>query len=175
VPALTPIFLGNLLASPYGHIEAERAVRRVCVVAGLLLLSALAIAAQRGSLSLNLLTIHQSHPSSASIIVDALAGVIFLLCLPMLRPTASWDWFHGAPEFVAGASTDLTGADLALLRLSAALQPLASASLLASLFILPFIPGGWLPQVGAYLATLVLSSVFSGLVSQGRDGYSFAR
>ncbi len=174
LPTLTPIFLGNLLASPYGRIVAERVVRRVGVVTGLLLLSVLAIAAQRGSLSLSLLSIRQTHPSAASVLVDALAGLLFLLCLPALLPQARWGLFRGRPELLAGPYTDLTGADLALVQLSAALQPIAAGSLLASLFILPFVPGGLL-QVLVYLATLLLSSVFFGLVSRGSGSYSFAR
>ncbi|HLV97555.1 MAG TPA: NADH-quinone oxidoreductase subunit H [Ktedonobacterales bacterium] len=174
LPTLTPIFLGNLLASPYGRIEASRAVRRVGVTTALLLLGILAIVAQRGSLSLNLLTIQQTHPSVASILVDALAGLIFLLCLPALLPVASWGPSRGEPLLVAGIATDLTGADLALLHLGAALQPIAAGSLLAGLFILPFVPGG-LPQIIVYLATLLLGSVFVGLVSRAKAGYSFAR
>lgn len=175
LPALLPIFLGNLLASPYGRIVARRAIRRVGVMTALLLLSTLAIAAQRGSLSLSLLTVRQTHPSAASISLDALAGLIFLLCLPALLPQARWGLFHGSPELLAGAATDLTGADLALLHLSAAWQPIAAGSLLASLFILPYVPGGLAAQIGVYLATLLLSSLFAGLVSRGSAGYSFAR
>jgi formate hydrogenlyase subunit 4 len=175
LPLFAPLFLGNLLASPYARIAARRAVRRVGVTAGLLLLSTLAIAAQRGSLSLALLTVQQTHPHAASIIVDALAGLIFLLCLPALMPPAHWRQFHGSPELIAGPATDLTGADLALLQLGAALQRVAAGSLLASLFILPYVPGGPLAQAGVYLATLVLSSLLVGLVSRGSGAYSFAR
>jgi NADH-quinone oxidoreductase subunit H len=175
LPALAPMFLGSLLASPYGRIEASRAARRVGVTTGFLLLSALAIAAQRGSLSLNGLAVQQAHPGAASILVDALAGLIFLLCLPAIAPRAGWGPFQGAPLLLAGAATDLTGADLALLHLGAIVQPIASASLLASLFILPFVPGGWPAQVAAYLATLLLGSVFVGLVGRAGAGYSFAR
>lgn len=175
LPLLAPIFLGSLLASPYARIAAQRAVRRFGVIAGLLLLSTLALAAQRGSLSLALLTVQQPHPQAASIILDALAGLIFLLCLPALMPLASWSGFQGSPELIAGPFTDLTGADLALLQLGAALQRVAAGSLLASLFILPYVPGGPLAQAGVYPATLALSSVFVGLVSRGGGAYSFAR
>ncbi|HEY7347974.1 MAG TPA: NADH-quinone oxidoreductase subunit H [Ktedonobacterales bacterium] len=175
LPALAPVFLGNLLASPYGRVAAQRAVRRAALLAALLLLSALAIAAQRGSLSLALLTTPQSHPSAANIILDALAGLIFLLCLPALIPQPAWGIFQSSPELIAGPYTDLTGADLALMQLSATLQQIAAASLLASLFILPYVPGGSLAQVVVYLITLLLSSLVIGLLRWGRASYSFAR
>jgi formate hydrogenlyase subunit 4 len=175
LPGLAPLFLGNLLASPYGRIAARRATRRVGVITGLLLLSTLAMAAQRGSLSLSLLTAQQAHPGASSIILDVLAGLIFLFCLPALVPQAAAGLFRGSLELIAGPFTDLTGADLALMQLSAALQPLAAASLLASLFILPYIPDGPLAQAGVYLATLLLSSVCVGLISWKGGSYSFAR
>jgi formate hydrogenlyase subunit 4 len=175
LPALAPIFLGHLLASPYGRIAARHATRRVALLIGLLLLSTLAIAAQRGSLNLSLLTIRQAHPSVASIVLDALAGLIFLLCLPTLIPQARWGLFHGRPALIAGPYTDLTGADLALMQASAALQQVAAASLLASLFILPYVPGGAPAQAAVYLAVLLFSSLFSGLVGRDHAVYSFAR
>lgn len=175
LPVLAPLFLGNLLASPYGRTAARYAMRRIAPLIGLLLLSTLAIAAQRGSLSLSLLTVRQVHPSTASIVLDVLAGLIFLLCLPALIPPARWGLFHGSPALIAGPYTDLTGTDLALMQASAALQQVAAASLLASLFILPYVPGGPLAQAAVYLATLLFSSLFSGLVSPDNAAYSFAR
>lgn len=174
LPTLAPAVLGYVLASPYGRIAARRALPRIAVLTGLLLLSTLAIAAQRGSLSLSLLAVQQTHFSAASIILDMLAGLIFFLCLPALTPRVAGTW-HNSPELIAGPYTDLTGADLALLHLSAALQTLASGSLLASLFILPYVPGGPLAQLGIYLATLVVSSLSIGLVNRRSVGYSFAR
>ncbi len=175
LPALAPFFLGNLLASPYGRIAARRGMRRFGITAGLLLLSVLAVAAQRGALSLALLTVQQTHPTAVSIILDTLAGLIFLLCLPALIPQASGSLFPSSPELIAGPDTDLTGADLALMQLSAALQHVAAASLLASLFILPHVPGGALAQVAVYLLALLLSGLYTGLVKPGSAGYSFAR
>jgi formate hydrogenlyase subunit 4 len=176
LPMLAPIALGYVLASPYGHIAARRATPRLVVLTGLLLVSTLAVAAQRGSLSLSLLSIQQTHPSAASIILDLLAGLLFLLCLPALIPQAAAGAGGGSPELIAGPTTDLTGADLALLRLSAAAQVVAAGSLLASLFILPYVPGGLLAQLGSYLATLIVSSLFVGLVTRHDiAGYSFAR
>ena len=175
LPALAPLFLGNLLASPYGRTAAQRATRRAGLLIALLLLSTLAVAAQRGALSLGILTFPQAHPSPASVILDMLAGLLFLLCLPALIPQVRWGLFAGSLELIAGPSTDLTGADLALLQLSAALQRVAAGSLLAALFILPFIPGGPVPQVIIYLATLLLSGLLVGLVGRAGGGYSFAR
>ncbi len=174
LPTLAPVFLGSLLASPYGRIAARRAVPRVVLVMALLLLSALAIATARGSLSLSALTGQQAHPSASGVVVDALAGLIFLCCLPALLPQTG-GFFQRSPELVAGPYTDLTGADLALLQASAALQQVAAASLLAALFILPYVPGGLAAQIGVYLITLLLSSLFIGLVKRGGVAYSFAR
>jgi formate hydrogenlyase subunit 4 len=173
LPALAPIFLGNLLPSPYGRIAARRALPRLGVLGGLLLLSTLAIVAQRASLSLSALTAQQTHPTVTSVTVDVVAGLIFLLCLPTIIPSPKWDMFHSSPELLAGPYTDLTGADLALLQLSATLQPIAAASLLASLFILPYVPGGALAQIATYLLILLLSSLYIGLVNRGRAGLLF--
>ncbi len=175
LPALAPIFLGFLIQSPYGRIAARRATRRAVVLIALLLLSALAIAAQRGSLSLSVLTIQQAHPSSASVVLAALAGLLFFLCLPALLPQARWGLFRGQPELVAGPYTDLTGADLALLQLGAAVQQIAAGSLLASVFILPFVPGGAAAQVIVYLATLLLCGLVMSVARWSSGVYSFAR
>jgi len=175
LPSLAPIFLGNLLPSPYGRVAAQRAIRRAGVLIALLLLSMLAIAAQRGSLSLSLLTIQQSHPSPASVILDALAGLLFCLCLPALLPQAKWGLFRDKPELVAGPYTDLTGADLALLQLGAAVQQIAAGSLLASVFILPFVPGVAAVQVVFYLATLFLCGLVMSVARWSSGVYSFAR
>ncbi len=175
LPALAPVVLGLVLASPYGRIAAHRTLPRIGVLTGLLLLSTLAIAAQRGSLSLSLLAVQQSHLSVASILLDLIAGLLFLLCLPGLLPHAAGLW-RSSPELLAGPYTDLAGADLALLHLGTALQIIAAGSLLASLFILPYVPGGLLAQLGVYLATLLFSGLFVGLVNgRGSTGYSFAR
>jgi formate hydrogenlyase subunit 4 len=107
--------------------------------------------------------------------VDILAGLLFLLCLPALLPPATWGLFSGSPELIVGPYTDLTGASLALMLLGAALQRVAAGSLLAALFVLPFVPGGPIPQVAAYLAALLLSSLFAGFTSGISKGYSFAR
>ncbi len=175
LPVLTPLFLGELLPSPYGRIAARRAARRVGFLFGWLLISTLAIAAQRGSLSLNILTLQQLHPSPASVIIDILAGLLFLLCLPALLPPATWGFFSGSPELIAGPYTDLTSASLALMLLSAALQRVAAGSLLAVLFVLPFVTGGPIAQVATYLATLLFSSFFAGFASGVSKRYSFAR
>lgn len=133
LPRLAPVFLGNLLALPYARILAQRTSRRVGVIAGLLLLGVLALAAQRGSLSLALLTIQQTQPEAINSMLDALAGLIFLLCLPALIPLANWNGFHGSSKLIAGPSTDLAGADLVLVPLGAALQRVAAGSNMASI------------------------------------------
>lgn len=175
LPALMPLFLGELLASPYGHIAARRATWRAGALISLLLLSALTVAAQRGSLSLSILTLQQLHPPAVSIVLNALAGLLFLLCVPALLPPAKWGLFSGPLELVAGPFTDLTGADLALMQLGAALQRVAAGSVLAALFILPYVPGGPIAQIPVYLATLLLSSLFAGFASGVSRRYSFAR
>ncbi|SRR5579885_95378 len=175
LPVLMPLFLGELLASPYGRIAARREVWRCGLLIGGLLLSTLTIVVQRGALSLSILTLQQLHPSPASVMVNILAGLLFLLCLPALLPPATWGLFSGSPELIAGAYTDLTGAGLALMLLSAALQRVAAGSLLAALFVLPFVTNGLIAQVAAYLATLLFSSLFAGFASGVSKRYSFAR
>ncbi len=175
LPALTPFFLGTLQASPYARLVAQRALLRSAVLIALTLLSALAIAAQRGVLDLSILGATQTHPTPASVALDIVAGLIFWFCLPALIPPARWGLFHGDMTFVAGPYTDLTGADLALLQLSAALQRVAAGSFLALVFVLPFAPGNPAAQVIVYLVTLLLSGLWVGFAAGISRRYSFAR
>ncbi len=161
--ALMPVFWGELLPSPYGRVAARRSLRRSAWLIALALLSLLAIAAERHTLNLGTLAAHQAHPTTTSITLDILAGLLFFCCLPALIPHVRWGLFHGEPALIAGPYTDLTGADLALLQLGTALQRVAAGSLLAGVFILPFIPASPAPQGMIYLATLLTSSLWASL------------
>jgi len=161
LPALMPFFLGLMQASPYARLAAQRAVQRSILLCALMLLSALAIGAERGALSLGALAAPQSHPTTASIIVDLAAGLLFWLCLPALLPPARWSLFSSDLILLAGPYTDLSGADLALLQLSTALQRVAAGSFLAIVFILPFVPNNSAVQVIIYLATLLISTLWA--------------
>ncbi len=173
LPALAPFVLGQLIRSPLARIAAARATRRTLVLMGGILLSTLAVAAQRGALDLSILALQQARPTAASVTVDALAGLLFCVCLPALLARRPWGWFQHDLELIAGPFTDLAGADLALVQLGALAQQVAALSLLAVLYILPFVPGGTAAQVAVYLATLLLGAALVGL-ARGRR-YSFAR
>ena len=175
LPALTPFFLGQLQQSPYARRAAQGTLLRSAGLIALTLLSALAVAAQRGMLDLSIIGAIQTHPTTASVALDIVAGLIFWFCLPALIPPARWGLFSGDVTFIAGPSTDLTGADLALLQLSAALQRVAAGSFLALLFILPFAPSNPVAQVVVYLATLLVSGLWIGLAAGISRCYSFAR
>lgn len=175
LPALTPFFLGQLQQSPYARRVAQRALLRSAGLIALMLLSALAVAAQRGALDLGIIGATQTHPTTASVALDIVAGLIFWFCLPALIPPARWSLFSGDLTFIAGPYTDLTGADLALLQLSAALQRVAAGSFLALVFILPFAPRNPAAQVIIYLVTLLVSGLWVGLAAGISRRYSFAR
>jgi formate hydrogenlyase subunit 4 len=175
LPALTPFFLGALQTSPYARRVAQTTLLRSAGLIALTLLSTLAVAAQRGVLDLRILGTTQTHPTPASIALDIVAGLIFWFCLPVLIPPARWGLFSGDVTFIAGPYTDLTGADLALLQLSAALQRVAAGSFLALVFILPFAPSNPVAQVIVYLVTLLLSGLWVGLAAGISRHYSFAR
>jgi NADH-quinone oxidoreductase subunit H len=178
LPALMPFFLGMVQASPYARLAAQRALPRSILLMALTLLSALAAAAERRALTLSALAAPQAHPTTASIVLDLLAGLLFWLCLPALLPPARWRQLSGDPALLAGPYTDLAGADLALLQLSAALQRIATASFLAVVFILPFAPDNPALQIIIYLATLLISALWAAIAAgliQRRRRYSFAR
>lgn len=175
LPALTPYLLGQAQQSPYARQVAQRAVLRSAGLIALTLLSTLAVAAQRGALNLGAIAAAQTHPTTASIALDIVAGLIFWFCLPMLIPPARWGLFRGDLTYIAGPYTDLTGADLALLQLSAALQRVTAGSFLALVFILPFAPRNPAAQVIAYLVTLLISGLWVGLAAGISRRYSFAR
>lgn len=174
LPALAPFVLGHLLRSPLARISAERATRRTFALIGGVLLSTLAVAAQRGSLDLGVLALPQARPTAASVIVNALAGLLFCICLPALLARRPWGWFRPDLEFIAGPYIDLAGADLTLVLLGALAQQVAALSLLAVLYILPYVPGGNAVQIAVYLATLLLGAALVGLARASRR-YSFAR
>lgn len=175
LPALTPFLLGTLQTSPYARRAAQATLLRSAGVIALTLLSALAVAAQRGVLDLRILGTTQTHPTPASVALDIVAGLIFWFCLPALIPPSRWGLFSGDVTFIAGPYTDLTGADLALLHLSAALQRVTAGSFLALVFVLPFAPDNPVAQVIVYLVTLLLSGLWVGLAGGISRRYSFAR
>lgn len=175
LPALTPFFLGQLQQSPYARRVAQHTLLRSAGLIALTLLSTLAIAAQRGALNLGAIAAAQVHPTTASVALDIVAGLIFWCCLPALVPPARWGLFRGDLTYIAGSYTDLTGADLALLQLSAALQRVAAGSFLALVFILPFAPRNPAAQVIVYLAALLVSGLWVGLAAAISRRYSFAR
>ena len=175
LPALTPFFLGALQGSPYARRVAQRTLLRSAGLIALALLSTLAIAAQRGALNLGAIAAAQTHPTAASVALDIVAGLIFWFCLPTLIPPARWGLFSSDLTFIAGPYTDLTGADLALLQLSAALQRVTTGSFLALVFILPFTPRNPAAQVIVYLVTLLVSGLWVGLAAGISRRYSFAR
>jgi formate hydrogenlyase subunit 4 len=174
LPALAPFLLGHLLRSPLARIAAARATRSAVLLAFGVLLSTLAVAAQRGSLDLSVLVAQQARLTTASVTLDVLAGLLFCICLPALLARQPWGWFRSDLELMAGPFTDLAGADLALLQLGALGQQVAALSLLAVLYILPFVPGGLAAQLAAYLVTLLISAALVGL-ARGSRSYSFAR
>jgi formate hydrogenlyase subunit 4 len=174
LPALMPFVLGHLIHSPLAQIAAERATRRAFLLIGGVLLSTLAVAAQRGSLDLSVLVAQQSHPTAASVTLAVLAGLLFYACLPALLARQPWGWFQRDLQVIAGLFTDLAGADLALLQLGALGQQVAVISLPAVLYILPFVPGGEATHLAVYLATLVVGAALTGL-ARGSRRYSFAR
>lgn len=175
LPALTPFLLGQGQLSPHARWAAQRLLLRSAGLIALTLLSTLAVAAQRGALNLEAIAAAQTHPTTASIVLDIIAGLIFWCCLPALIPPARWGLFRGDLTSVAGPYTDLTGADLALLQLSAALQRVAAGSFLALVFILPFAPRNPAAQVIVYLVTLLLCGLWIGLAAGISRRYSFAR
>ncbi len=173
LPALAPLVLGHLLHSSPARIAAARATRPALLLICGVLLSTLAVAAERGSLDLSVLAAQQTHPT-ASVTVDVLAGLLFCICLPVLLARRPWGWFRHDLEVMAGPFTDLAGADLALVQLGALAQQVAVSSLLAALYILPFVPGGPAVQLAVYLAALLTSAALAGL-ARGTRRYSFAR
>jgi formate hydrogenlyase subunit 4 len=174
LPMLAPVLLGYLIHSPNAQIAAQRATHRTLALLAGMLGSTLAVAAARGSLDLGVLAAYQAHPTPLGDVVDVLAGLLFCACLPALLGQRPWGWFQRDLELLAGPFTDLAGSDLALVQLGVLGQQVAASSVLAVLYIVPFVPGGVVVQVLVYLAVLLGSAALAGL-ARGAALYSFAR
>ncbi len=132
------LFLGWIIPSPFTRLAADRGARLLAGVALPLILAITSLALAHGALTLGdaATTTGQAPFSIIAVILSALT---FLCALPVLAAVAPLRADDGAAELAAGEATDLSGHDLAFLRIGEALQLVACGAFFALAFASPLL------------------------------------
>lgn len=135
---LARLFLGWIIPSPFTRLAADRDARLLAGIALPLVLGITALAQVHGVLTLGdaAATVGQ-YPFNY--LAVGLAALAFLCALPALAARSSLLTADKSSELVAGEATDLTGHDLAFLRIGEAIQLVACAAFFVLAFVSPFI------------------------------------
>ena len=135
---LARLFLGWIIPSPFARLAADRDARLLAGVGLPLVLGITALAQAHGALTLSdAATTQGQYPFNY--LAVGLAAVAFLCALPALAARSTLLSSDKSAELVAGEATDLSGHDLALLRIGEAIQLVACAAFFALAFVSPFI------------------------------------
>lgn len=166
---LARLFLGWIIPSPFSRLAADRGARLLAGVTLPLILGITALGQVRGELTLAAAsaTIGQAPFSLIAVGLGAVAFLVTLPALAALTPLRAAD----ADELAAGEATDLSGHDLAFLRIGEALQLVACSAFFALVFASPFLTRVTNPiaQGVALLVVAILVAVGLG-AWEGRFG-----
>lgn len=135
---LARLFLGWIIPSPFSRMVADRGARMLAGVALPLLLGVTALTQVHGDLTMGDAKVLTGQAPFTYLAV-ALAGIAFLTALPTLAALTPLHAADDASELVAGEATELSGHDLAFLRMGEALQLVACGGFFALAFISPLI------------------------------------
>lgn len=134
---LARLFLGWIVPSPFSRLAADRGARALAGAALPLILGVAALAQVHGELTLgDANTIGQTPFNQLAV---GLGAVAFLIALPTLATLTPLRASDGAAELAAGEGTDLSGHDLAFLRIGETLQLVACAGFFALAFAAPLL------------------------------------
>ena len=135
---LARLFLGWIIPSPFSRLAADRGARLLAGVALPLILGVTALAQVRGDLTQGdaAATIGQAPFNTIAVVLAALA---FLTALPALAALTPLRVADNAVELADGEATDLSGHDLAFLRIGEALQLVACGGFFALAFASPLL------------------------------------
>lgn len=167
---LARLFLGWIIPSPFSRLAADRGARLLAGAALPLVLGVTALAQVHGDLTLGdaATLIGQSPFNYLGVVFGALAFLCALPALAALSPVRTDD--TGA-ELVAGEATDLSGHDLALLRIGEAIQLVACGAFFAVAFVSPLITRITNPVAHGVALLVVAILVAAGLGAwEGRFG-----
>ncbi len=162
LPALLTAIVGSSGGSVYGQLAGSRTFQLLAACGIPYAVAIFGPAIALGKLDLKSIAVADSAPILG---VKALAGLLFLLCLPVilrLRPMAA-----SLGEVLEGITTDLAGPPLALLWLMQWAERLALAMLFAVLFV-PFAYTNPLIFIAAILFVLGIVGIIEALFSQLR-------
>jgi formate hydrogenlyase subunit 4 len=167
---LTRLFLGWIIPSPFSRLAADRGARLLAGVALPLILGVTALAQVHGDLTLGdaATTTGQAPFTYLAVVLGALAFLCALPALAALTPLRAED---NAAELAAGEATDLSGHDLAFLRIGEAIQLVACGGFFALAFVSPLITRITNPIANGVALLVVAIVVALGLgVWEGRFG-----
>lgn len=134
---LARLFLGWIVPSPYSRLAADRSARLLAGAVLPLIFGVTALVQVRGVLTLNEASTFGQAPFTQ--IAVALGALAFLVALPALAAFSPLRAEDSSAELVAGEATDLSGHDLAFLRIGEALQLVACAGFFALAFASPLL------------------------------------
>jgi formate hydrogenlyase subunit 4 len=167
---LARLFLGWIIPSPFSRLAADRGARLLAGAALPLILGVTALAQVHGDLTLGDAAATTGHAPFTYIAV-VLGALAFLCALPALAALTSLRAADNAAELAAGAATDLSGHDLAFLRIGEAIQLVACGGFFALAFISPLITRITNPVANGVALLVVAILVALGLgLWEGRFG-----
>lgn len=161
---LVRLFIGWATPSPFTRLAADRGARLLAGAAATMVLALTASAEQAGTLSLLTSPTKAALPTFA-LLTRILAAAAFVVVLPVLVRLATIHEGAAESDLVAGELTELTGRDLACIRIAEALQLVAASGLFIAAFVLPLV-GTNSAGVGRnllWLAGMVLTAVGVGV------------
>lgn len=166
---LARLFLGWIVPSPFSRLAADRSARLLAGAALPMIFGVTALAQVRGQLIISYPSLIGQAPFTQ--IAVALGAIAFLIALPALAALSPLRAEEGGAELVAGEATDLSGHDLAFLRIGEALQLVACVGFFVLAFAAPLLTRITNPieQGLAYVAIAILVAAGLG-VWEGRFG-----
>lgn len=171
---LARLFLGWIIPSPFSRMAADRGARLLAGATLPLLLGVTALAQVHGDLTLSDAKF-TSGQAPFTYLAVILGGVAFLTALPAIAALTPLRAADDASELVAGEATELSGHDLAFLRIGEALQLVACGGFFALVFVSPLITRITNPIANGVALLVVALLVAVGVgVWDGRFGKSAA-
>ena len=159
---LERLLIGWATPSPYTRLAADRNARLLAGAMAPLILGLTAIAQIRGTLTLwdAKASVGQAPFTTLALL---LAGLAFLIALPVLSAGSPMRLGAGSNETLAGEATELSGHDLAFLLIGEALQLVACAALFVLVFVSPLTVNIQQPVMRGVIEVLAAVAVAAGL------------
>lgn len=137
---LARLFMGWAVPSPYSRLAADRGARMLAGYALPMVLALMALSQQVTTLKVSVADAPATEALPLlALLARVLAAAAFACCLPALAHATALREQRGTVEGVSGELTDVSGFDLAIMRVAEGLQLVAAAAFLVAAFVLPLV------------------------------------